>query len=253
MGIAIGAAISAWRRIVRLSTAVGLAIVLSVSAENAFASPIVPGQTVSPDVFTLGSRPPLLDETNGTFSLTAGADTITGTYAEAVLVDPFGVTCAGCVDFALQVGVDPGQPGAIQDVFYGGFLLKGVPSAVDVGYVTGTGDVAPSSIGYGPAGEDMRFTLAANLFGGMSTDILVIGTTATNYRTVNITPDDVLTGSSPFQLTGSDGTTIAFGQPMPGTFLEPAPIATPEPSSAILLATGLIGVVRRYRHRHSSR
>ena len=251
MGIAAERQILAWRRTVRLPKVLALAIVLSVSGGHAFASPIVPGQTVSPDVFTLGSPPSLLAETSGAFSLTAGADTITGTYAEAVLVDPFGITCAGCLDFALQVGVDSGSPGAIQDVFYGGWLLKGTPSAVDVGYVTGTGDIAPSSIGYGPAGIDMKFILAANLFAGQSTDALIIGTTAMNYRTFDVTSANLF--ASTFALTGTDGTTIAFDQPMLGTFLEPAPIPTPEPGSAMLLATGLIGVVSRYRPRHSSR
>jgi hypothetical protein len=207
------------------------------------ANTILPGQTVAPDVFTLTSVPPLLGQINGSFSLSVGGGTITGTYVDAVLVDPLGVTCTGCLDFALQISVDSGSPGAIEQVFNGGLKAGGTPWATDVGYVTGSGDIAPSSVNYGPAGVDMRFNLALPLTAGESTDFLVIATDATSYNTIDVTPSQALSTGGILQLSGTNGTGVAGDVGMPGNFFAPAPLATPEPSTLWLTAAGLLGLM----------
>jgi hypothetical protein len=217
------------------------------------ANTIVPGQTVSPDVFTLSTMPPLLGETTGTFSLATGGGNITGTYTDAVLVDPFGVTCAGCLDFAIQVTVNSGSPGAIQTVFDSGLRPGGVtPAAVDVGYVQGTGNVAPSTVNYGPAGVDMGFNLASPLTAGESTDFLLIATSATIYNSINVSAAQAAAGGAIFQLTGSIGANTAtdIGTPsMSGNFFAPA-VTTPEPSTLLLTFVGLLGLMGiAFRHK----
>lgn len=50
------------------------------------ANPILPGQTVSPDVFPNPGSVPLLHHTSGTFSFGSGIGLIAGTYTEDVAV-----------------------------------------------------------------------------------------------------------------------------------------------------------------------
>jgi hypothetical protein len=219
------------------------AAALMLTAFPANANSILPGQTVAPDVFNLASVPPLLGETTGSFSLSVGGGTITGTYVDAVLVDPLGITCAGCLDFALQIRVDSGSPGAIETVFNGGLKPSGIPVATDIGYVTGSGDIAPSSVNYGPAGEDMGFNLASPLTAGESTDFLVIATDATNYKSLVITPSQAASTGGILQLTGSIGTNSALDVGMAGTFYAPAAVPTPEPSTLWLTVAGLLGLM----------
>jgi len=220
------------------------ATTLILTTFPANANTILPGQTVAPDLFNLASVPPLLGETTGSFSLSVGGGTITGTYVDAVLVDPLGITCAGCLDFALQIRVNSGSPGAIETVFNGGLKPGGIiPLATDVGYITDSGDVAPASVGYGPAGEDMNFNLASPLTAGESTDFLVIATDATSYNTVNVTLAQAASTGGILQLSGTNGTSTAGDVGMAGTFYAPAALPTPEPSTLWLTAAGLLGLM----------
>jgi hypothetical protein len=192
-----------------------------------------------PDVFTLASTPPLLGEIDGTFSLPVGGGTITGTYTDVVLVDPFGITCSGCLDFAIQVSINPGSSGVIDRVFNGGLLVNSLPAATDVGYASGTGSIAPTLVNYGPAGEDMGFTVSMGP--GASTDFLVIATDATSYKTDDVSAAVAASTGGILQLSGTIGASTANDVGMAGDFF--VPVATTEPSTLWLTAAGLLGLM----------
>lgn len=76
--------------------------VLLLAAMPLSANPVLLGQFgVTPDVFNLSGSPTTLATVSGTFSSTDGMST--GHWIETVMLDPFGVTCGGCLDFVLQV------------------------------------------------------------------------------------------------------------------------------------------------------
>jgi hypothetical protein len=97
------------------------------------ANVLVPGGTVSPDVFVGPGNPPLLGDITGTFNLGSGA--LIGHWEEAVLVDPFSppTVCGGCLDFAFQITVDSSAAGGgIFSANFGRFFGY----TTDVGYIT---------------------------------------------------------------------------------------------------------------------
>ena len=69
-------------------------------------------------------------------------------------VDPFGVTCAGCLDFAFQISVDTSAAGA--GIFSTG-LSRFFGYTTDAGYVTNSGDVVPNTVSRGPFGGGVTF------------------------------------------------------------------------------------------------
>ena len=208
-------------------------------AASLHAAVLVPGDTnIPPDVFPNPGSPPLLNLTNGTFSFGSGAGLLTGNYFEAVLVDPLGVTCTGCLDFAFQVNEDGGLSSGIFNVILSRFFGY----TTDVGYIPGTGGTGagpgngdPLSVSRGSGGGGIGFRFSApgvtgNTIGpGGSTDILVVATNATSY--------DAL-GS--LAISGGNGTSPAIGT-ITGLF-EPT-FVVPEPSTALLLCLGLVGIM----------
>jgi hypothetical protein len=186
------------------------------------ANPVLPGGTVAPDVFTIDSTPPLLGDISGAFDFTFGAGHLKGTWEEAVLVDPLGVTCSGCLDFAYQVTLDPSSHFAISQLGVTRFFGY----STDVGYVDESGDVAPNSVARGPAGGGVFFTFASFPPGQNNAYLLV----ATNARTY-----DMAGGLGVF---GTDGVHNVSGQI--GGLFEPTPV--PEPSTSLLLSLGLAGI-----------
>jgi hypothetical protein len=201
------------------------AIALMPMTFSLHANPILPGGTVSPDMFNLTGTPPLLGDSSGTFNFGGG---VTGSYEDTVLVDPLGVACSGCLDFAYRVSLDASSPDAIftsnVTAFFG--------YTTDVGYLTGSGDVAPNSVTRGPFGGfvDFKFnTTTSVLLPGESTDVFVVATNATSYDTNGVL--GITGGSAPAQ---------SFSGQIDGLF-EPTPV--PEPSTALLLSLGLAGIV----------
>lgn len=68
------------------------------------ATTITPGQSgvLPTDFGVVPTTLTPLDMVSGNFSLDGGA--VAGSYGEGVIVDPFGLTCTGCLDFFFQLG-----------------------------------------------------------------------------------------------------------------------------------------------------
>ena len=197
------------------------------------ANPLLPGGSVSPDIFpNPGSTPPLLGDITGTFDFGSG---FTGSYEEAVLVDPFGVTCSGCLDFAFAVNNSSASWAlfSLQLARFNGYTT-------DVGYVMNSGgNVDPVSITRGPVGGNIsfQFNTPTILLPGFSSDFLVVATNATGFDTGGV-----------IAIIGSNGPGSIFnGQIRDGIF---EPTFVPEPSTMVLLSLGL-SAVAAFRKRQS--
>lgn len=198
------------------------------------ANTLLPGDTGSPDIFADPGNVAPLNYVSGTFSFGSGIGLISGTYFEAVVVDPLGVTCSGCLDFVFQLTLDPGLSAGIFNTSFGRF----VGYTTDVGYIDGSG-TAPISVSRGTGGGGIGFVFVStqsqtNVIGpGGSSAFLVVATDATAY--------DNLGGIG---ISGGRAGSPATGQ-LTGLF-EPAFLA-PEPSAVLLFSLGLAGIaiVRR--------
>jgi hypothetical protein len=193
------------------------------------ANVIVPGDTgIIPEAFTISTDPPILDEKTGSFNF--GSGTLTGTYDMVVLVDPLGITCAGCLDFAFQVSVDPNSP----DFAFSVNLARFFGYTTNVGYVLnsgGAGALDPNAVSRTPFGVGFAFTTGATVISrGKSTDFLVIATNAKTYDTLGFL---TIAGGR-----DSDPTHNINGQ-VTGLF---EPTFVPEPSTTLLLSLGLLGI-----------
>jgi hypothetical protein len=201
------------------------AATLLLTTTSLRATTITPGQTgVSPTNFgVITSTTPLLNIVNGTFTLDGGA--VVGAYGEGVAVDPFGITCAGCLDFFFQVGNHSGSTLDITSVGLDGLF----PSFSDnVGYATEGGgvEVAPISATFGIALPNAPITEFLTLHPGQDFDILVIATNATAYAAAGNL-------GIAYEPTGAG--------PVIGGML--TPVLAPEPASIYLLSCGLLGLL----------
>lgn len=176
------------------------------------ATPILPGMMVTGSPLAYGGT--VVGSQVGTIS----PGTFTANYLETVYSDPFNIHCVGCLDFVYQL-TDVGTSGDVEHLTgfsFGGFLT-------DVGYTAVLGGHAPDMITRTSNGNTIDF----NFLGGQNieprdfSDFLVVQTNATQFTSGLVSIQDGSAGTS-------DG-------------LAPAP-PVPEPSSLLLLGTGLVSV-----------
>ncbi len=201
----------------KIASALSLAAALALPAS---ATTIDDGAFATPSQFSPAGL--TLLATNTPNVVTSSSATFTASYQMGVFSDSHNVFCAGCLDFTYYVANDFGSPqGIIESISSSDFTGY----KTSVGYIT-NGGMAPDLASKSIDGAVVKFYFA-DFMPGDTADYLVIQTDAQNYTAGNWSIQD--------------GSTLAINGFQPTS-------VTPEPSSLILLGTGLVsaaGVVRR--------
>jgi hypothetical protein len=205
-----------------------------LAAPGLQATPLVIGSTVVPQALADPSAAQVLGSTTGNFDFGSGPGHLTGSFEQGVAVDPFGLTCAGCLDFYFSVHVDGGLTAGINFLLATSF--KGF--ATSVGYIDEDGVKTPLSASRGSASPvgfrfvDPNSTDFSHVIGpGQTSATLIIATDATAY--------DRRGSLSLFGGRDASQGTVTINT---GIY---QPVAVPEPAEWVLFTVGLAGLARR--------
>jgi hypothetical protein len=165
------------------------------------------------------------------FNGVASSSAFTANYAIQVFADPANVYCAQCLDFMFSLGgITAGQ---IDQFAVTGFA--GLNTDAGYGYGFGYAGVPPTTITRDATGNTITFNYANPVLGGERTAFLLVETNATAAQ-FGLQP-----GGG-----GSLGGVLTLTPVVPTT---PTSSAIPEPSSFVLLGTGLAGFASLVKRR----
>ena len=204
-------------------TALVLLCALVLAAPHLEATPLPVNAQVVPQALPDPGDVAVLGFVTGTFQFGSGPGLVTGIYEQGVLVDPFGLTCAGCLDFFWDVTLDSGLQSGVNATAMSAF--KGFTT--NVGYLAASGNT-PALAQRSASASLVSFFLPFPdhaLGPGGSSAVLVVATNATKFDQLGF-----LTVSGGRDASQAIGTVTGVFQP------------APEPATWSLLAIGLAGL-----------